>query len=246
MLLIKFLQQNFGISRRAAIEEVEKGRVIVNGRRATHPAMQLSCGFEVIWREKERVFEEGVPLTEHSYIIFNKPAKLITSCSDDKGRKTVIDYLKQKGVWQPVFPIGRLDYDTRGLLLLTTDGDFAQKFSHPKFKIQKVYRVKIEKFGLTDDELDKLRNGIIKVDRKRVVVDDLQVLSKCGTYLQISIHAGPNRVIRRIFEAVGRNVVDLERVAVGPFELGGLRLGDFKYLKQNQIPTPLRSCPAAL
>lgn len=166
--------------------------------------------------------------------LLNKPKNVISSVSDDRGRKTVIDIVDVK---ERLFPIGRLDYDSSGLLLLTNDGDLMQRIIHPKFEVEKVYEVTIDGI-IRKDEIKKLENGV-RIDD--YVTDKAKVEliktndNKNKSTLLVTIHEGKNRQVRKMFKAIGYNVSKLHRIKEANIELGNLKSGEYRKLKPIEI-----------
>ena len=217
-------------SRRASEQMITAGRVKLNGKIVTDLATDVS--------EDDFVTVDGKraqPIHKHIYLMLNKPKGYITSTNDEKGRKTVMDLLDKKFANKRIFPIGRLDYDTEGLLLLTTDGDLCNRISHPRNDISKTYVAKIEN-EVSEEELNKLRGGVILdgVKTKRCRITVLEFDGKL-TRLEVVISEGRNRQVRRMFESINREVVFLKRVGVGELKLGGLGRGECRELKPNEI-----------
>ncbi len=167
--------------------------------------------------------------------MLNKPKGYVTTTNDDKGRKTVMELIGGKYADKRLFPVGRLDYDTEGLLLLTTDGDLCNRISHPRNEISKTYVAKIEN-EISEEELNVLRNGVIldgvKTKRCRITVLDFD---EKITRLEVVISEGRNRQVRRMFEAVNREVIFLKRVGIGELKLGGLSRGQWRELKPREV-----------
>lgn len=214
-------------SRRKCEKLVTDGRVKVNGKTITDLATDV--------KDDDTVEVDGkyVNLSERKvYIILNKPKGCVCTASDEKGRKTVLDFVKIK---ERIFPVGRLDYDTEGLLLLTNDGELAYTITHPKNMIKKVYSVRVEGEP-SDAELKKLRNGVeyggIKYAPARVAVvekDEKQ------TKLEITVTEGKNHEIRNMIESLGRRVLFLKRIEVAGIRLGGLSRGEWRYLNAREL-----------
>ena len=230
MRINKYLAECGLASRRASEQIITAGRVKLNGKIVTDLATDVS--------EDDFVTVDGKraqPIHKHIYLMLNKPKGYITSTNDEKGRKTVMDLLDKKFANKRIFPIGRLDYDTEGLLLLTTDGDLCNRISHPRNDISKTYVAKIEN-EVSEEELNKLRGGVIldgvKTKRCRIMV--LEFDGKL-TRLEVVISEGRNRQVRRMFESINREVVFLKRVGVGELKLGGLGRGECRELKPNEI-----------
>lgn len=219
--LQKFLSEVGFCSRRKAEEFIVAGKITVNGKVA-------KLGEKVTSADK--IFVNGEKISQKSnekiYIMLHKPRGYITTLSDDYGRKTILDLLE--GVDERVYPIGRLDKDSEGLLLLTNDGDFAQKVIHPRADIFKTYRVTVA--GKVDENiLDKLRNGVtIDGQKTRQAKIDIESQEANRTVLIFKIAEGKNRQIRKMCEGVGLEVKRLKRTHVGKLALGMLRVGTWR------------------
>ena len=230
MRINKYLAQCGFASRRASEQFVTEGRVKLNGKTVTDLATDIM--------EQDYVTVDGKraePIHKHIYIMLNKPKGYITTTSDDKDRKTVIELLGRKFADKRIFPVGRLDYDTEGLLLLTTDGELCNRISHPRNEISKTYIAKIEN-EISEDELNKLRDGVILdgVKTKRCRISVLGFDDKI-TRLEVVISEGRNRQVRRMFESINREVIFLKRVGIGEMKLGGLGRGEWRELKPYEI-----------
>lgn len=228
MRINKFLAEKGVASRRHADEMIAAGRVQINGVVAT-----LGANVE----ETDEVLVDGVLLSreekKEEYYIMNKPKGVICTVSDDRGRKTVMDLLPDSV--GRVFPIGRLDYETEGLLLLTNDGDLAFRLTHPTSEIPKTYLVRIEG-TMTERDLNPIRSGVeldgvlTKKCKAHIVETD-----KAYTKVHITITEGRNRQVRRMFEAIGRSVAFLKRVSIGRLKLTGLDRGEVRPLTEQEI-----------
>ena len=228
MRINKFLADKGLASRRHADEMVQAGRVTINGVVAT-----LGANVE----ENDVVALDGKIIAtsekKEEYYIMNKPKGVLCTVSDDRGRKTVIDLLPE-GVGR-VFPVGRLDYETEGLLILTNDGDLAFRLTHPKTEIPKTYMVRIEG-TLTEKDLNPIRSGIeldgiLTKKCKAHIVET----NKAYTKVHITITEGRNRQVRRMFEAIGKNVEFLKRISLGQLKLTGLDRGQCRALREDEI-----------
>ena len=231
MRIQKFLADCGVASRRAAEKLVEQGDVLVNGINAT-------IGQDVD-PEKDKVFVNGKliqPVDEKLYIMFYKPTGVVSTSVDDRGRKTVIDMIKND-IKSRVFCVGRLDYNTEGLLLLTNDGDFSNKITHPRNKIEKTYLARVKGGPVSKEDIFKLRNGVVLDDGKtapaKVYIED--VYPDNTTLLKIIIREGKNRQVRRMCEAVDHPVIDLKRTEVGGLSLGNLPYGKWRYLSKSEV-----------
>lgn len=228
--LQKYIAMSGEASRRAAEIMIEEGRVRVNGELITQPGTKVEIGADKVSLDGKEI----KPEIKKYYIMLNKPEGYVSTVNDQFDRPTVIDLMKGE-IKARVFPVGRLDYDTRGLLLLTNDGDFTYKVTHPKFKMNKTYVVTV-KGGITVKGLNALRNGVI-IDDFKTSPAEVEMLSaeKGVTVLKITIHEGKNRQVRKMMEAVGCKVSELNRISIGNVELGNLPLGRWRYLTAHEI-----------
>jgi 23S rRNA pseudouridine2605 synthase len=225
-------------SRRAAEKLMREGRVQVNGRVVTQLGTKVDPAKDHVKVDGHRIRPPG----QKVYYALFKPQRVVTTLSDPEGRRTVKDLLK--GVHQRVYPIGRLDYETEGLLLLTNDGDLAARCMHPKHGVRKVYQVLVEG-DFPDALLEKLEDGVFVdarpgQDARRTLPSRVKRLKltrhpKQRTLLEIRLREGRNRQVRRMFARVGRDVVYLIRTAVGPVTLGDMRPGQLRPLTPAEI-----------
>lgn len=222
-------------SRRKCEQMVLDGRISVDG----HVVDALS--FDV--PENAQVLCDGEPVgkKEYEYLMLFKPKGFVSTKSDDKGRKTVMDLLPANK--KHLNPVGRLDYDTEGLLLFTNDGEFANMLAHPSSEVEKTYDVKIEG-SVLESELAVLRAGVV-IDGKRTAPCKARVVKteKGKTTIEMVIHEGRNREIRKMMEAIGKNIILLKRVKYGPIALGGLSRGKTRNLRKQEI-LALEACAA--
>lgn len=220
---------NSGVtSRRKAEQLITEGRVAVNGEIVSELGSKVSVS--------DKIEVDGVPVTteEKVHILYYKPAGEISAVEDDRNRGTVTDAFKQMDV--RLYPVGRLDYDTSGILIMTNDGGFTQYMTHPKYEMQKTYRVKVDGI-LKRDQQKEMRNGIKLEDGKtspagvKVIRDkkDRQMI------LELTIHEGKNRQVRRMFEYFGLNVIKLTRTRYDFLTLDGLAEGEYRFLKPHEI-----------
>lgn len=214
-------------SRRKADELIESGVVKVNGKIVTE------LGFLVSSKDKIVVKSELLRPTKLTYIKYYKPAGYITTMDDEKGRKTIYDLLPDE--IKDLKPVGRLDKDSTGLLIMTNDGDLINEMTHPSIKVSKIYRVVVKgKMGLK--QLQQLADGI-EIEKGKIAYADARIVEFEGqnTVLEVVLFQGLNRQIRKMTEMIGFPVIYLKRVMHGPIDLAGLKKGQFKYLKPKQI-----------
>lgn len=216
-------------SRRKAEELIKEGRVKVNGKVVTELGIKVS--------PSDKVEVNEIPLEKEKpvYFLLYKPRGVISSVSDEKGRKVVTDFFS--GIKERIFPVGRLDYDTSGLLLLTNDGEFANLLMHPKNEIEKVYVAKVKGIPLREN-LRKLEKGIRLEDGKTAPAK-VKLLSadkkKQSAIVEITIHEGKNRQVRRMFEAIGHEVLKLKRERYAFLTLNGLKAGESRELTVHEV-----------
>jgi pseudouridine synthase len=242
--LARFLAHAGVASRRHAEELIAAGRVQVNGTTVTTQGARIDP-------EHDTVTVDGKPVhspTRHVYILLHKPTGYVTTASDPQGRPTVLDLLPNELRRLRVYPVGRLDIDTSGLLLLTNDGDFALRMTHPRYSTEKHYEALVQGCP-TEEDLAALRQGVT------VVVDDepsyrtspaqVRILQRVGTNcrLALTIHEGRKRQVRRMLSALGHRVLELKRVGVGSLVLGDLPVGKWRYLTGEEIREKLTKRP---
>ena len=213
-------------SRRKTAEFVKQGLVTVNGIVEKSPAYIVQEGDVVRYRDKIIKPEENMV-----YILMNKPKRTITSLNDEKGRKTVMDIVKSK-VPERIYPVGRLDYLTTGLLLLTNDGDLTKKLSHPSHNVPKVYQVTLDK-ELNSKDFKQIESGF-ELEDGAVKVDWIRKVEGEHIY-NLEIHIGKNRIVRRIFEHFGYSVKKLDRIYYAGLTKKGLTRGWFRHLTEREI-----------
>ena len=227
MRINKYLAESGVCSRRAADKLIEDGAVKINGR-----VCELGAEVEV----GDSVSVNGKTIStvkKYDYYIMNKPKGYVCTVKDEKGRKTVMDLLPPN--IKRLFPVGRLDYDTEGLLILTNDGNLTYKLTHPKNEVPKTYLVKTER-TVSDEDLNKLRSGVI-IDGVKTKKCNVRLIesTKEGSKLHITITEGRNRQVRKMFEAVGNNVDFLKRIKIGELKLTGLNRGEVRSLTPYEI-----------
>jgi 23S rRNA pseudouridine2605 synthase len=226
--LNKYIAHSGVCSRRKAAELVKNGEIKVNGEINKDPSYFV--------KEKDSVSYQGKKLKlerKKIYILMNKPKNVVTTTSDERARKTVMDILENK-VKERIYPVGRLDRNTTGLLLITNDGDLATKLSHPKHGVRKRYHVILDK-PVTEEHLERIKKGLILDDGKAVVDDVDWIIGSDNSAIGIEIHIGKNRIVRRIFEHLGYHVEKLDRVFYGGLTKKDLPRGWFRHLKPKEI-----------
>lgn len=229
MRINKYIAHAGVASRRKAEDLIKSGQVTLNGQVITELATQVKSG--------DRVEINGTPLygEEKVYYLLNKPRGAISSVSDEKGRQTVIDLLPE--VKERIYPVGRLDWDTSGLLLLTNDGDFTDKMIHPRNEIDKIYLARVKGIA-TKDNLRPLTKGVTiegkktKPARYRIVRVDNE---KNRSLVELVIHEGRHHQVKKMFEAVGLTVDKLSRTQFGHLDLGGLPVGQARRLTKKEV-----------
>jgi 23S rRNA pseudouridine2605 synthase len=227
--LQKILSRAGVSSRRTAEKMIAEGRISVNRAVVTEPGTKADAG-----RDEIRVDDRLISCeAERIYILLHKPQGYITTLSDPQGRPIVTDLLG--GVTERVFPVGRLDYDSEGLLILTNDGDFSQRLQHPRYGIPKTYRIKVEG-RFSKGEIPKLEKGVDLPDGRFAPAGIvLEKTNPGSSWLRLTITDGRNRVIRRAFEALGHTVCRLIRVAVGEITLDSVREGAWRMLTPREV-----------
>ena len=216
-------------SRRHAEELIRQGLVTVNG--------VVVCGMGEKVRHNDKIEVEGVLLDnrkDYEYYILYKPRGVVTTTHDDQGRKTVIDLINTT---TRIYPVGRLDYDTTGILLLTNDGNLANKLMHPSSNIEKVYIAKVQGI-LSGYDIKRMKNGVIvdgyKTSKARVKLKSIDK-DKNTCLVEITIHEGKNHQVKKMIEAVGKKVLKLRRERYAFFDLTGLKVGEYRRLSNKEI-----------
>lgn len=236
--LQKYIARCGVASRRKSEELILSGQIKVNGTIITELGTKVNIDKDVVEYNNKVIKQEENKL----YIMLNKPEGYITSSSDEKGRKTVLDLID---VEERIYPIGRLDYDSSGLLLLTNDGDIYNKIIHPRVAIDKKY-IAICEGKFTDKELEKFKNGIdiggyITSNANIEIIDEENITMKNSgensvrSTVEITIHEGKNRQIRRMCSSLNHDVVALKRISVGNIKLGNLKKGSWRMLTEEEI-----------
>ena len=225
--LNKFIASSGLCSRRKADELIEEGKVFVNGKKVTE------LGFTVEDKDKVVIGGKLVRPVKHEYYRFYKPAGYITTSDDEKGRKTIYDLLPEN--MYNLKPVGRLDKDSTGLLILTNDGDLINELTHPSVKVPKVYLVTVDSL-MHPHEFEKMAKGI-EIEPGKIAYADVTVLEADSkhTTMQIVLYQGMNRQIRKMIEYFGYEVKSLKRIQHATIQLDGLKRGEFKPIKPGQI-----------
>ena len=218
---VQKLLSNYGYcSRRKAEELIKEGKVKVNNK-------VISIGDKASEKDKIFVNEKLVKKQRDVYLAFNKPVGCVTALSD-KHHKTIMDYIKIK---ERIFPIGRLDYNTSGLLLLTNDGSFANKVMHPRYEINKSYLVSLDK-PISESKINQIVKGVKLEDGK---TSPANVKMRKSNLIEITIHEGKNRIIRRMLKKLGIKITSLERIKIGNLSINKLSPGKYEHLTKAEI-----------
>ena len=228
MRLNKYVAHCGVAARRKASEIIQQGLISVNGAVVNEPGYRVKKGDEVTYEGK--VIE---PETEMVYLLMNKPRNAITTLKDERGRRTVMDLIEEK-LPVRIFPVGRLDRETTGLLLLTNDGDLAKKLTHPSYEAAKVYHVKLDK-DLLPQHLTQIETGLTLEDGAAPVDSIAYVKGKGKNEIGIEIHIGRNRIVRRIFEHLGYQVTHLDRTYYAGLTKKDLPRGRYRYLRKREL-----------
>lgn len=216
-------------SRRGAEKIIAEGRVAVNGETVREMGVQIDENYDTVTVDGEKIKN-----TEKKYyIMLNKPVGFVSTVSDDKGRDTVTDLVSD--ISARIYPVGRLDYDTEGLLLMTNDGDLTYRITHPKHDVKKTYVAEVTG-NITMDTINSLRRGVV-IDGFKTSPAEVEVIgaTQYGTKIEITIHEGKNRQVRRMFESLGCIVKKLKRTGEAGLVLGHLPLGKWRKLSESEI-----------
>ena len=226
--LQKYMAEAGIASRRKSEEMIAMGRVEVDGQVVTVPGTKIT-GKEVIKVDGRIIKQEQRKV----YVLLNKPVGYISTAKDQFSRKTVLDLIDT--VKERIYPVGRLDYDTSGLMLLTNDGELANRLTHPKHEMQKVYRAMIDG-SLKEEDIKSFQDGIV-IEDYTTAPAQVKIIeaAKKGSIIEVTIHEGRNRQVRKMFEALGHVVLRLKRVAIGPLSIDGLDEGKWRYLSKKEI-----------
>jgi len=224
--LNKYIAQSGLCSRREADVLIKAGKIQVNGKVVKELGIKVKRSDKVKFRNKTLSPEKLI------YVLLNKPKDFITTTGDPGNRKTVMNLIARASE-ERIYPVGRLDRNTTGLLLFTNDGDLAKKLTHPSHNVKKIYHIWIDK-PIKKDDLLKISNEV-ELDDGKAIVDEISVLTTDKKQLGMEIHIGKNRIVRRIFEYLGYNVNKLDRVMYGGLTKKNLPRGKWRYLSQNEI-----------
>lgn len=226
--LQKMIANSGYTSRRKAEELILNGQVKVNGKVVDTLGVQVNSNDEIMIDNKILTREKK------EYYLLNKPSGYISSVSDEENRKVIVDLI---GTSARIYPVGRLDYDTTGLIILTNDGELANILMHPKNKVEKVYLAKIEG-KLAMEELFKLKNGVL-IDGRKAIPNKVKIRKynqdKNTSLVEISISEGRNHIIKKILKAVGHDVIKLTRIKYGFLEIGNLQSGEYRILDKKEV-----------
>ena len=225
--LNRFIANSGVCSRREADSLIQMGLISVNGEVITELGYKVNPGDEV--RHESKVLRAEKPV----YVLLNKPKGYLTTTRDPQERNTVMELIGG-AVKERVYPVGRLDRNTTGLLLLTNDGDLADKLSHPSYNVKKIYKVELDK-PLSKDDFQKIIEGGVRLEEGKAMVDDLAIVSSDGKTVGLELHIGWNRVVRRIFESLGYTVIKLDRSVYAGLDKKDLPRGQWRFLKKEEI-----------
>ena len=228
--LQKYIAMSGEASRRAAEKLISEGRVSVNGSIVSEQGVKVEIGCDTVTLDGKPVEIKN----KKYYIMLNKPVGYVSTAKDQFDRPTVVDLVK-KDIGTRIFPVGRLDYDTEGLILMTNDGDFTYRITHPKYHVEKTY-IAVIKGGMKISDINKLRRGI-KVEDYTTSPAQVEIMDAVEgyTYVKITIHEGKNRQVRKMFDTLGYTVTALQRISIGQVELGNLPLGRWRHLTAHEI-----------
>jgi 23S rRNA pseudouridine2605 synthase len=227
MRLVKFLANAGVASRRASEEIIRAGRVTIEGQVVTDPARDVT--------EADRVDVDGAAVTlavDRVVYLVNKPRGVVSTASDPQHRRTITSLV---GTPLRLYPVGRLDIDTTGLILLTNDGELAHRLTHPSFEVPRTYRATLGGSPITDTSIRQLRNGVRLEDGMTAPARVRRIGERRENRIELEIHEGRNRQVKRMCEAVGHRVTALERIAFGPLQLGSIGIGAVRKLSPAEI-----------
>jgi len=235
--LEKYLALAGVASRRGSKDIIESGRVTVNGKKVFIPGTRINPEVELVKLDGQEVIIDR----QLVYIMLNKPKGYVCTVDDEFDRPTVLDLLPD--IKQRIYPVGRLDMDTEGLLLLTNDGDLTNRLIHPRYHVDKVYITWVEGEP-SQQTLDRLRQGV-KIETGLTSPAKVDIIQKSSgkTELKIIIHEGMKRQIRRMCREVGHEVLYLKRIQIGPIELGNLPIGEYRFLSKEEVNELVHKTP---
>ncbi|MBE5761997.1 MAG: rRNA pseudouridine synthase [Clostridiales bacterium] len=229
MRLQKYMAMSGVASRRKSEELIKEGRVSVNGNIIREMGVEVS--------DNDIVCFDGKPIRQEMrkrYIMLNKPVGYMTTMSDPQGRDTVAKLVSE--ISERVYPVGRLDYETEGMLLMTNDGELANRLTHPRYEIEKTYYARIGG-TLSEDDVRQMTSGMTLPDGHKAAPAKVKVLERAGstTLVEVTVHEGHNRIIRQMFEKLDKNLLGLRRERIGQLSLGGLPMGRWKHLSPGEV-----------
>lgn len=229
MRLQKFIAECGIASRRNAEKIIESGRVYVNGELVDYMGCEVDPDRDVVEVDGKFIKQEN----KKYYIMLNKPKNYVTTVSDELGRPTVMNLVSD--INARIYPVGRLDFDTSGLLIMTNDGDFANKLTHPRNVVDKTYIARTDML-LSEEQIEQLQKGVV-IDGRKTATAKAEVIKRPqkGFEVKITIHEGRNRQVRKMLEAVGATVLNLKRISVGSLTLGNLPEGKWRKLSDAEI-----------
>lgn len=223
----KYLAQHNIASRRKVDDLITQGRVTINNKKATL-GDQINDSLDIVHVDNKEV-KKSTSVGNFEYYALNKPEGVLSTTSDERGRPTVVDFTKSSN---RLYPVGRLDFDSKGLILLTNDGDFAYKLTHPKFHIPKTYHVQTKE-ALQTGQLGRIKKGGIPIDGKLTSRTDVKKVR--NHEFEITLYEGIKRQIRESCKFVGLTVLELKRISIGTLLLGDLKEGEIRKLTQDEI-----------
>ncbi|MCX7739072.1 MAG: rRNA pseudouridine synthase [Hydrogenothermaceae bacterium] len=235
--LNRYIAESGYCSRRKADELIKDGRVRVNSGVVRELGLKVDPEKDIVEVEGKQI----KPFKRVVYIRLYKPRGYLTALGKDKfGKKTLTDLFREINLREKVFPAGRLDFDSEGLLILTNDGNFAHRLTHPRFKVDKVYHLKVDRV-IDQETLEKMREGI-ELEDGFFKLDSIRIMKveKDFTWVEAVIHSGKKRILRRFFKAFNHTVLRLVRVKIGDISVKGLRPGEYSYIPQSQIDRLLK------
>ena len=222
----KFISNSGICSRRQADELILKGKVYLNNKKVK------TLGIKISNKDIVKIDGKIVSKEKKEYLILNKPKNFITTLNDPQNRRTVKDLIKG-ATKKRLYPIGRLDRNTTGLLIFTNDGELSEKLTHPSYKIKKIYHVTIDT-PIQINDFKKIEKGF-QLDGEKIKIDEIAILDKEKKNIGLEIHIGKNRIVRRIFEHFNYQVKKLDRVMIGPITKKNLKRGSWRFLKDSEI-----------